>query len=792
MTVRFWERLAQRSIDRPRRALAIMAAVTLLAAPGILRLELRTDGHALVPPDDPAVHMDTEVREHFGLRDPMFIVVVTDHPAGIYNAGTLERVAGLTAELAAIDGIGSREVISLATESRERLDPGTGISFRAFLDPLPETAEDMALLRQDLARPSAAILHGTVLSADRRAAAVVVGVPGSPGRSGDSDRGAVVRQILDVARRFESPHDRVLVVGAPAAEVLLGGHILEDLVLLLPLALLVMAVVLWLGCRRVWGVALGLIEVGAALVWTFGVMGWMGVPVYLTTAMLPVLLTTLGLADEIHVFWHYQRRLASATAGGPHPAAVRETMRQMTRPVVLTTLTTAIGFFSFAPSGVLPVFWVGLFTGLGVLFCMVWSLTVIPAALTLLPPERMTRPAWRHGSGADRAGWTARLVLPLWRRKGPVLAALVLISIAAAAGVSRLFVYDSWIESFAPGSRFRRAMEEVDRLLYGTHILQAELRFSPGPAGPPRAWSRQGPLLDPAAVDAVGGFEEFARRQPGVGGVLGLHSQLSALSHFWGMASPGRVLPVDTYDMDTLLRRFDLSLGLSRRREVVDDALERTVVTVFVRGANYWQTARLMRALRGYEARHLAPRSGRLRFAGDLAVSQAMIPAIVLSQIASVLLSLLGAVTILCLVQGSLRWGLLASLPVVVSVLWVFGFMGFAGIPLGVATSMFCAITLGTGVDFAVHLVNRFHHAQAEPFARARAALEETGPAIVTNTLLTALGFGVLAFSQVPANARLGLLVAAALVASCVLTLLGLGPLLAGISGSARQGKMLN
>lgn len=790
MIVRFWERLVERSIDRPRRAIVLMAAVTLLAAPGLLRLELRTDGHALVPPGDPAVRVDAEVRKHFGLRDPMFVVVVTDHPAGIYNSGTLERVAGLTAELAALDGIGSRQVISLATESRERLDPGTGMSFRAFLDPLPRTPEDMALLRQDLARPSAAILRGTVLSADGKAAAVVVGVPGSPGRSGDSDRGAVVRRILEVARRFESPRDRVLVVGAPAAEVLLGGHILGDLAFLLPLALLVMTAVLWLGCRRVWGVVLGLIEVGAALVWTFGVMGWVGVPVYLTTAMLPVLLTSLGMADEIHVFWHYQRRLAAAPAGEPHPEAVRATMRQMTRPVVLTTLTTAIGFLSFAPSGVLPVFWVGLFTGLGVLFCMVWSLTVIPAALALLPPERMARPAWSQGAPADGAGWTARLLLPLWRRKGPVLAVLLLVSVAAGAGVSRLFVYDSWIESFAPGSAFRRATEEVDRRLFGTHVLQAELRFSP--ADPPRAWSRQGPLLAPAAVDAVGGFEDFARRQPGVGGVLGLHSQLSALSHFWEMDSPGRALPADAYDMDTLLRRFDLSLGIRRRQEVVDDALERTVVTVFVRGANYWQTARLMRALRGYEARQLAPRTGRLRFAGDLAVSQAMIPAIVRSQVASVLLSLLGNVAILCLLLGSLRWGLLTSVPVVVSVLWLFGFMGFAAIPLGVATSMFCAITLGTGVDFAVHLVDRFRHLQGEPFERARAALEETGPAIVTNTLLTALGFGVLAFSQVPANARLGLLVAAALAASCVLTLLGLGPLLAGVSGSERQGRVLN
>jgi uncharacterized protein len=277
----------------------------------------------------------------------------------------------------------------------------------------------------------------------------------------------------------------------------------------------------------------------------------------------------------------------------------------------------------------------------------------------------------------------------------------------------------------------------------------------------------------------VGEVEAFARRQPGVGGALGLHSQLSALAHFWDMTRPGRVLPEDPFDMDRLLRRFDLSRGLPNRLEIVDESLERTVVTVFVREGNYRRTGQLMQALQTYADRHLAPLSCHLRFAGDLAVSQAMIPAIVRSQVSSVLLSLLAELAVLCLLYRSFSWGVLALLPAALSVLWVFGFMGFAGIPLGVATSMFCAVTLGIGVDFGIHLIERFRQTPpADRFERARTALEEAGPAIAGSTLLNALGFGVLALSRVPANAHLGLLVAAALAASCLLTLLGLGALL--------------
>jgi hypothetical protein len=61
-------RLALASIARPRLAVAALLAVTLAAAPGLARLTLRTDGHALVPPEDPAVLFDAEVRRHFDLR----------------------------------------------------------------------------------------------------------------------------------------------------------------------------------------------------------------------------------------------------------------------------------------------------------------------------------------------------------------------------------------------------------------------------------------------------------------------------------------------------------------------------------------------------------------------------------------------------------------------------------------------------------------------------------------------------------------------------------------------------
>ncbi len=86
---------------------------------------------------------------------------------------------------------------------------------------------------------------------------------------------------------------------------------------------------------------------------------------------------------------------------------------------------------------------------------------------------------------------------------------------------------------------------------------------------------------------------------------------------------------------------------------------------------------------------------------------------------------------------------------------------------------MFIAITLGIGVDFPLHLIERIDRERAagapDPVARARAAV---GPAIIIDSVVVGTGFGLLALSQVPANAQLGALVALSVLASCACTLL--------------------
>ncbi len=742
-------RLSLWAIDHPAAVFAAAGALILLALPGLFRLGFRLDPMALVPQRDPAVAADRGVRERFGIRDRIVLLVEREEGGTILRPDSLARIREATSALADLDGVEPGHLRSLATEPRDRVD---SLDASPYLSPPPRTEAEIEALRADL--EAAAVPIGTLVATDLTAATILLDVP--PG----ADRERLYEEVAGAAAAIGWEGERVHVVGAPVAEVLLGRHLVEDLTRLLPLSLGLVALTLGLAFRRPWAVILPLAEAGCSILFTFGLLGWSGRPVLLTTTVLPVILASVGLADEIHLLAALRRQRRRQDAAGDRELT-RAVMIELARPVAVTSVTTAVGFLSFLASDLPPVRSFGLWAAVGVLFCMAWSLTVTPAALARLDPDRVVDAGAPNGAAA---GVLRKLAAVAGSRgaRAALAAALVLL----ALGALRLEVQDGWISGFAEGSEFRRSVERADRLLLGTHLLHAEVDL---------AASGGKPLLEPRAIAALGRLEETIRRQPGVGGVLGPYSHLAAVTHLArGRPEGPRLPPDDAEQIRRMWRYYELGRGVEGRREVVADGMDRGLVTVFLEDANYRDTARVMAAIRDFERRELRPLGGRVTFAGDVAVSQAMIGAIVRGQLASLAVALAGLLVLLTAALRSLREALWAVLPAALAGAAALGCMGWLGIPLGVATSMFLAITLGIGVDYPVHLLEARRRARlagaAEPLRAARA---EVGPALVIDAVAVAAGFGLLGASQVPANARLGLLVAVAVATSCAVTLLG-------------------
>jgi predicted RND superfamily exporter protein len=927
IVVGFFAALARYSIRYPRRVIIMALALTLGVAPGAVHLTLRTDGHALVSQDAPEVRYDRTIRDEFGIEDPVVVLIHSPHADGIFNAATLQLVRELTGEFIKLERVRSNNVVSLATEHGFRNRPAS-LQFQTLLENPRRTREELEQLRDDLRRIE--LYTGTIVSFDGRSTAILVGAPDG------LDRTVLYRRIRDLIAAKGPLPESISVTGPPVAEALLGTHILEDLgvprfllgastrvsadtrgklpasfyefrlfiarrIGLVPIAVLVMALIFQVSFRRFIATLLPMAEVGACLAFVFGLMGWLGVPVYLTIAVMPVLLTAMAVTDEIHVYSRYFALLHERPGGKP-AEMVQAVMDEMVCPVVNTSLTTAIGFVSFAFSPLGPVQAFGIFTAIGVLFCLFWSLSVMPALLTIISPQWVLT---RRAGKQSRAGLLPAAVTPrtsggrgfaggqpkglpyfgrfaLWvvGRRYWVLGTVALIVALTPFGLRRLVIQDSWIDGFDPDSDFGRATRLVNEQFHGMHLLYATLdageilrgrlrtqdvgnaRFSfptnliadppslvgrwlyilieDGSNGPPRAsWrstiesaQRAGdklivttqirdqnssvwlelprvesvgfeivsqPHLQPQIMKAIADLGAFIeqKRSLKVGKVLAAPDYVSTTRFMVRPDEPGsRRVPSDPGEIKLLWDYYRIVRGPEQLRHVVDTNYTRSLATIFLKEANFVDTAKLMDELRAYERERLAPLNIRLGFAGDVAVSQSLIRGIVTTQTQSLFWSLVGIYAVTALLGRSLRCGVYAVIPCALSVLLNFAVMGWLNIPLGVATSMFAAMTLGIGVDFAVHVLEGYELSRTRGLSSNDALVESmgrTGPAVVINTLAVALGFGVLTLSQVPANARLGGLTILGMVTCLLATLLLLPvllhwwPLKSALAAESRQ-----
>jgi uncharacterized protein len=905
-------------VYHPRLVIALGVLTCAAIAPGVLRLRLRTDGNALIPPNAPEIAVDHAVREKFNLQDPIVVVVWSDSADGIFNPHSLALVADLTEEFQKLDGVDPDQVFSLATEYGDRVFPGT-LDFRRLLEPVPSTPEECRQLRDDL--QVYRLYTGMLISRDEKGAAILVGA--APG----INRVELLGRLQRLVGTRDLVNEEVAVIGAPVAEALLGTHLLQDLgvpnvllglqsanrvqesdeglsiygvrtwiarhIGLVPVALVVMGLVFYVYFGSLVAVILPMAEVGVCLIFVFALMGWLGVPIYLTIAVMPIILTAAGVTDEIHVFARYRDRLREHP-DADHRVVLLDTLSEIGRPVIMAGITTGIGFLAFAFSPIAPVKAFGVFTAIGLTFCMAWSLTVIPASLALIDPRRINARRLRSAFGAMTGpqrffGWLMEKII---RFRVAVLLGAVALAGLTPFGIAKVMVQDSWIDGFASQSEFRRAIQRFNEQFHGAHtllvnvdtggeriegqidaaaldglwtkvaantvadprsVIDWRLRLhrtdSPPPSDPSLArqhailntWTTwvtdvksEGGLLllkgipshgiakfglrledgdrvrfeltpsrlmQPGTMHQVADLEAFieSHEERAVGGVVGTADYLETINYLRrGRKVEHRGIPAGVEEIDWLWREYRRMRGDKRIRQLIDEDFGQSIVTVFLRDANFVDTGKLMADIRAYERENLAPNGIKLSFAGDVAVSQTLIGAIVGTQVVSVAAALAGDLLVTIILGRSFVFGMLCVIPSLLAVLLNFAVMGWMGMPLGVATSMFSSMTLGMGVDYAIHFLQSYRQYREkrdrttlDPLlikqggmsdARASAIIEAartTGPAILGNTLAVTLGFGVLMLSQVPANARLGGLLVLSLVNCFAATIVVLPAILA-------------
>ena len=496
---------------------------------------------------------------------------------------------------------------------------------------------------------------------------------------------------------------------------------------------------------------------------TMGFAGWNGVVFSPTNAGVPIIVMVIAIADSIHVVTSV---LLGMRRGLDRNEAIVESIRINAYPVFITSVTTAIGFLSLNASDSPPFHVLGNYVAFGVLCALVYTMTLLPAVLSILPLRASS--AQSHGTAFfDRFAdfVIARRKFLLW-----FVTAVVVVLII---GVPRNELSDNLAQYFDDRYEFRRDTDYIIENLTGVDKLEYSLS-----AG------REGGITDPDYLRQVDAFAEWYRAQPEVTHVQAFSDIMKRLNKNMHGDDPAFYrLPDDPELAAQYLLLYELSLlfgsDLNDRIDVAKSATRLSVVT-----KNAWS-----RDLRELDKRAQAwLQTNAPDFANEASGLSIISAHLTLRNINSMLR---GTITAMALISFILIWifksvriGLLSLLPNFIPAIMSFGLWGYLVGHVGIASSVVIAVVFGIVVDDTIHFLSKYLKARREglPAPEAvRYTFNTVGHALWTTTAVLSVGFLVFATSGFEVSWALGLLVTITIVFALVADFLLLPTLLIAI-----------
>lgn len=747
--------------------LAVLASVGFIvwAAVGLGSLEKDTSLRAFIPVDHPSVVAEEAIEDIFGIGDAFAVALeFRGNDATVFTRDALALISRLTEALGGVDNIDRDRIASIATES-SITGSQDGVEVASYV------AADEADIDPERARARWLAMpphQGTLVSFDESSALILFEIE-------DVERAAetyaAVRGVID---SLDRPDVIASVAGPAAVSAYLSEKIDRDARLLQPVVFLVVLLFVYIAFRRVGSTVCVLAVVAGTAVGALGIMSWQGVAYYAITNALPVILVAVAVADAIHVLSHYYQ-LRAADPAMPVRDAVIESMQTMARPIFFTSATTAAGFCGIALASIMPpIGYFAWYAALGVALAWVFSMVTLPNAMLLLRLE----PSPAFGSRTVRepgavGKWLLAMSALGTRRPVAVLTVFAAVTVAAVYQATELRFDRSQVENFSPRESIRQADAFINSRFVGTTSIDALIETAE-PDG----------VLSAEAMSRIVALQAFMEQQEHVTLTVSIADYLSLLhAAIEGDTADARALPDDDDAIRQYMFVYEASGDPTDFEEEIDASGSRALVRGMLNTVRFSETRETVEAIQRYVdesfdgslAESVDGTALTATLGGNANTTYHWMTRLESSHFRGVALSLSMVFVLSALVFRSILIGLVAVVPVAFTIVLLYAVMAAFDIYLEPATSMFAAISVGLGVDFAIHLIERLRRARATEATFADAvgrALPATGRACFFSIVALGLGFSVLTLSGLPMLQRFGGLVALAAFASFLTTLL--------------------
>ena len=737
---------------------AFAAALMLAVAMGAGFIGVTNDYRSLFDEDNPQLAALDGFESTYGASNAA-LIAVAPREGTVFTGEVLGAIHDLTE-----DGWGVPH--STRVDSLTNYFHSEGRGDELIVEPLVSDAQtlgdaDLARIREiALNAPAVA---GRLVSRDGRVGGLVISfaLPDNP----DAAVIEITDHIGGVLERARSDHPEIAfhLTGDVPLNRAFTEATRNDLETLAPFVFLVIVIAAAVLLRSVAGTVAMVAMLGFVNGTTLGFAGWLGTVFNPANSGVPIIIMTIAVAQSVHIVSH---SLAAMGRGMDRNAAITESLRVNAWPVFLTSLTTTIGFLSLISSDSPPFRVLGGLVAFGVVCTYIYSMTFLPALLSILPLRS-------RATGSGRPVFFERVGAFVVARRSLLLWSAVVVVIALITGIPRIELTDNWTRYLSERYQFRQDTDFVIDNLTGMEALEYSLESG-----------QEGGITDPAYLLKVESFADWFRDQPEVGHVQSFSDVMKRLNKNMNGDDPSFYRIPDNPELSAqylLLYELSLPFGsdLNNRMDITKSATRMTVV---------------MHSLTSMEQRALDARAQAWirENAPDLA-GEATGVSIVFAHLSqrNIESMLTGAIVAMALISlillfvfRSVRLGLISLVPNFIPAALAFGLWGYLVGRVGLAGSVVTVTAFGIIVDDTIHFMSHYIRSRREGLAAPEAVIEAfrtVGHVIWTTTTVLCLGFLVFATSGFEVSWSLGLLVAITLFFALLADLLLLPPLLMAV-----------
>ena len=657
-----------------------------------------------------------KIEEEFGTQD-MVMILFSD--SSILDQDNLRRIKEIDRGISKLGGVGSR--MSPFTVSSISSEEGMMI-VKPLIGDIPTDEESRNILRDDILANDFA--RDIVVSSDMTAASVTATITGTIEENITTDRiDSIVNALPGKAE--------VMKGGLPYIRKSLLNDVRKDAIILVPAAMLIMLIVLRLNLGNWRSVFMPFSVVFLTTAFSMALVPLVGWKMSIITVLVPVIL--IGVANNYGIY--LVARFQELKFYNPD-LSVRELLdnllKSLNMPILFSGLTTVAGILGLLAHSIIPARQVGILAASGVSLALVMSLLLIPSLISV-NSSRLVPKKKRNSTTGFFDSLLTSLSDIIIRRPGRILATAIAVILLFAAGIFFIRIDTNMENYFSSNHPVKLASEVINKKFGGSQTISVML---------------EGDIKDPVLMTDIDRMTNEIESMEGVGNVFSISQvvrEMSKAIFVKGEDGYDRI-PDSREAIAQMFELYSMSGDPEDFRQLADpDYMKAHVLVRFSKPDN-----KHVNPVNTRIAELAKEMDATVSIGGYALIMADFAESIIRGQISSLVFAVLTVLLLLALVFKSLKGGMIGSIPLLASIVILFGFMGYSGIPLDAATALLSSIMIGVGVDFTIQYVWNFNlqinSGLSWPDA-TRTAMRTIGRSIIINAFSVMAGFSALILS---------------------------------------------